>query len=129
MNIKNLRLFIENKNCTLLGAGPMSVNCVDAVCEIANEYMVPMMLIASRRQIDSEDMGGGYVNNWSTEEFSSYVRSKDKNGMVLLSRDHGGPWQNNLEIENNYDLKKAMSSAKESYLTDIKSGLKDVMGS
>ena len=124
MSIKNLSLFIESKNCTLLGAGPMSVNCVDAVCEIANEYMVPMMLIASRRQIDSEDMGGGYVNNWSTEEFSSYVRSKDKNSMVLLSRDHGGPWQNNLEIENNYDLKKAMSSAKESYLTDIKSGFK-----
>lgn len=124
MSLKNLNSFIENRNCTLLGAGPMSVNCVDAVCEIANEYMVPLMLIASRRQIDSEDMGGGYVNNWSTEEFSNYVRSKDKNEMVLLSRDHGGPWQNNLEIENNYDLKKAMKSAKDSYLTDIKSGFK-----
>tara|TARA_B100000900_G_C20540042_1_gene700046 strand:- start:577 stop:1497 length:921 start_codon:yes stop_codon:yes gene_type:complete len=42
--------------------------------------------------------------------------------MVILSRDHGGPWQNNLEIENNFDLKKAMESSKESYLTDIKSG-------
>ena len=124
MSLKNLISFIENKNCTLLGVGPMSINCVDAVCEIANEYLVPLMLIASRRQIDSKEMGGGYVNNWNTEEFSNYVRSKDKNDMVLLSRDHGGPWQNNLEIENKYDLEKAMSSAKNSYLTDLKSGFK-----
>ncbi len=124
MSLKKLNSFINNKNCTLLGVGPMSVNCVDAVCEIANEYLVPIMLIASRRQIDSKEMCGGYVNNWNTEEFSNYVRSKNMNGMVLLSRDHGGPWQNNLEIENKYDLKKAMSSAKESYLTDIKSGFK-----
>ena len=101
----------------------MSRNCIDATCEIANDFSVPLMLIASRRQIDSEQMGGGYVNNWSTEEFSKYVSSKDKNKMVLLARDHGGPWQNNIEIEKKYDLKKAMDSAK-SYSTDIKSGFK-----
>jgi tagatose-1,6-bisphosphate aldolase non-catalytic subunit AgaZ/GatZ len=124
MSLKNIKNFIENKNCTLLGAGPMSINCVDAVCEIANEYLIPMMLIASRRQVDSKELGGGYVNNWNTDEFSKYVKSRDKNNMVILSRDHGGPWQNNLEIENKYDLKKAMESAKNSYLADIKAGFK-----
>ncbi len=124
MSLKNIENFIENKNCTLLGAGPMSINCVDAVCEIANEYLIPMMLIASRRQVDSKELGGGYVNNWNTDEFSKYVKSRDKNNMVILSRDHGGPWQNNLEIENKYDLKKAMESAKNSYLADIKAGFK-----
>ena len=44
--------------------------------------------------------------------------------MVLLARDHGGPWQNNIEIEKKYDLNKAMDSAKKSYSTDIKSGFK-----
>jgi tagatose-1,6-bisphosphate aldolase non-catalytic subunit AgaZ/GatZ len=114
--------FIQNKNCTLLGVGPMSLNCVDMVIEIANEYSLPIMLIASRRQIDSDYMQGGYVNNWTTENFAKYVKSKDKKNMVILSRDHGGPWQNNLEIEKSLNLKKAMESAKHSYLTDIKSG-------
>jgi len=116
--------FIKKKNCTLLGVGPMSLNCVDAVCEIANEHLIPLMLIASRRQVDSNKMGGGYVNNWTTEEFAKYVKLNDKKDMVLLSRDHGGPWQNNLEIEKKFDLKQAMSSAKDSYLTDIQSGFK-----
>jgi len=124
MVYSQLNQFLKKKNCTLLGVGPMSLNCVDAVCEISNEYSIPLMLIASRRQVDSKKMGGGYVNNWNTEEFAKYVISKDKKDMVLLSRDHGGPWQNNIEIEEKFDLKQAMSSAKESYLADIKSGFK-----
>ena len=78
MSLNNLKEVLANKNCSLLGIGPMSTNCVDATCEIANEYSIPLMLIASRRQVDSKDMGGGYVNNWNTEEFSKYVKSKDK---------------------------------------------------
>ena len=66
--------FIKNKNCTLLGVGPMSLNCVDMVIEIANEYSIPIMLIARRRQVDSERMQGGYVNNWTTENFAQYVK-------------------------------------------------------
>ena len=85
------------RRCTLLGVGPMSVNCVDAAIELANENDVPLMLIASRRQIDSEDFGGGYVNNWSTHRFADYVIENDKKGKILLARDHGGPWQNESE--------------------------------
>ena len=68
--------------CTLLGVGPMSINCVDAAVELANEYATPLMLIASRRQIDSEQFKGGYVNNWTTSEFANYVRNKDKSGNI-----------------------------------------------
>ena len=57
----------------------MSKNCVDAAINLANEYKSPIILIASRRQIECEEFGGGYVNNWSTEKFSHYVKSKDKN--------------------------------------------------
>ena len=42
----------------------MSVNCVDASIEIADKNNIPLMLIASRRQVDAECFGGGYVNNW-----------------------------------------------------------------
>ena len=34
----------------------MSLNCVNAAIEISNEDNVPLMLIASRRQIDSETL-------------------------------------------------------------------------
>ena len=50
---------LSSKCCTLLGVGPMSINCVDAVIELGNENNIPLMLIASRRQIDSEYFGGG----------------------------------------------------------------------
>ena len=112
----------QGKNCTLLCIGPMSKNCVDATIELADQYKSPLMLIASRRQIDSEQFGGGYVENWSTKQFSDYVRSKDINKNIILARDHGGPWQNELEKNKNMNLKDAMQSAKDSYRADIDAG-------
>ena len=112
----------QGKNCTLLCIGPMSKNCVDATIELADHYKSPLMLIASRRQIDSEQFGGGYVENWSTKQFSDYVRSKDINKNIILARDHGGPWQNELEKSKNMNLKDAMQSAKDSYRADIDAG-------
>ena len=117
-----LETTMRSRRCTLLGVGPMSVNCVDASIEIANDNRIPLMLIASRRQIDSADFGGGYVNNWTTEEFSKYVIENDKRGYVLLARDHGGPWQNTIEKEKKLSLRQAMESAKKSYEADIRSG-------
>jgi tagatose-1,6-bisphosphate aldolase non-catalytic subunit AgaZ/GatZ len=100
----------------------MSVNCVDAAIELANDYSVPIMLIASRRQIDAEEFGGGYVNNWTTEAFANYVIDRDKKGKILLARDHGGPWQNTREQDKKLSLRRAMESAKSSYKADIDSG-------
>ena len=67
--IHNLFQKYKDKKVTHLGIGPMSKNCIDAAIEISNENDIPLMLIASRRQIDCKELGGGYVNNWSTEEF------------------------------------------------------------
>jgi len=119
---KRIENYRENKNCTLLGVGPMSKNCVDASIELADEYKTPLMLIASRRQVDSEQFGGGYVENWTTREFSNYVIEKDINKNIILARDHGGPWQNELEKRKKMSLKDAMQSAKDSYRADIDSG-------
>ena len=115
MNTFSLKNLIRTKKCTLLGVGPMSVNCVDAAIELSNFYNFPLFLIASRRQIDSEEFGGGYVNNWTTKEFSKYVTSRDKKNKIILSRDHGGPWQSTKEIEEEMTLKKAMESSKRSF--------------
>ena len=119
---QRLNTFLNKKRCTLLGVGPMSLNCVDAAIELANEYEAPLLLIASRRQIDSEEFGGGYVNNWTTQEFARYVIDNDQKGKILLARDHGGPWQSTKEVSENLSLRRAMDSAKLSYLRDLESG-------
>jgi tagatose-1,6-bisphosphate aldolase non-catalytic subunit AgaZ/GatZ len=119
---QRLESFLKKRRCTLLGVGPMSVNCVDAAIELANEHEVPLMLIASRRQIDSEEFGGGYVNNWTTENFARYVIEGDKKGKILLARDHGGPWQSTKEKDACLGLRRAMESAKSSYRADLEAG-------
>tara|TARA_B100001059_G_C17835419_1_gene587732 strand:+ start:1327 stop:2490 length:1164 start_codon:yes stop_codon:yes gene_type:complete len=123
MNVYDiLRNYRDGRNCTLLGIGPMSKNCVDATIELASQHKTPLMLIASRRQIDSEDFGGGYVENWTTMEFADYVKKNDIEQNVLLARDHGGPWQNELEKSKKMPLEDAMQSAKASYKADIDAG-------
>ena len=68
--------------------GPMSKNIVDIIIEYSNSFQLPFTFIPSRRQIENN---GGYVNNWTTKEFCSYV--KDKGKYIILERDHGGPDQ------------------------------------
>jgi hypothetical protein len=108
---------------TMLGAGPMSLRVTDAIIELANNYRRPIAMIPSRRQVDASHLGGGYVNNWSTEAFASYVRAKDTGGYILLSRDHSGPWQL-AKHRNNKPLshREAMDEVKESLEVDIESG-------
>lgn len=113
---------LRNDRCTHLGVGPMSKNCVDACIELTQEYEVPIMLIASRRQIECAELGGGYVNNWDTISFANYVRARDTKNLIILARDHGGPWQHPIEVEKYSDIDQAMESAKLSYLRDIEAG-------
>lgn len=64
--------------------GPMSKNIVDAIVEFCNKTNNNIALIPSRRQVEWD---GGYVNNWTTKEFSSYITT------LPLQRDHAGPGQ------------------------------------
>ena len=50
------KLILEsvNKRKTLLGVGPMSKNCTDVCIELSDSYDVPIMLLPSRRQVDSK---------------------------------------------------------------------------
>lgn len=67
--------------------GPMSKTIVDATIRYANTRKEECILIPSRRQVDWD---GGYVG-WTTEEFSTYVRSRST--YIRIERDHGGPGQ------------------------------------
>ncbi len=117
-----LKKLLAKRHCTLLAVGPMSKNCVDVTIELSNDLSIPIMMIASRRQVDAAEFGGGYVNNWSTEEFAKYVNDNDRRGKIVLARDHGGPWQNDLEKKEKMSLRQAMDSAKKSFAADIESG-------
>ncbi len=115
--------FVDTRR-TFLGAGPMSPISVLSVIELANHYKKPISLIPSRRQIEAKSLGGGYVNNWSTEEFVKFVRDRDSGNFVKLSRDHSGPWQLNALDSNGQLLtyEDAMNEVKESLLTDLSLG-------
>lgn len=108
--------------CTQLGIGPMSEACVLAAIDLATSLRIPIMVVASRRQIECEEQGGGYVHGWTTRTFAEYVRQRDPHGFVILCRDHGGPWQNNWEVEKKFSIRDAMESAKQSFLEDIQAG-------
>jgi hypothetical protein len=73
-----------------LFVGPMSKEIVDIVIDYAKERNT-LGLIPSRRQIE---YSGGYVNDWTTSEFSHYVKSRNSN--ICLVRDHGGPGQGSV---------------------------------
>lgn len=68
--------------------GPMSKNVVDAINEFTQETGKQIGLIPSRRQIEWD---GGYVNNWTTKEFSEYSTN------LILKRDHSGPGQGYID--------------------------------
>mgnify|MGYP006077299297 CR=1 FL=1 len=64
--------------------GPMSLNTVNVVAK----YPDKIGFIPSRRQIE---YNGGYVNNWTTKQFTEYI--KNINPLCVIERDHGGPAQ------------------------------------
>lgn len=84
------------------------------------------MFIASRNQIDADELGGGYVNGWNQKRFREDIRKiADQvgfDGLYYLCRDHGGPWQRDNERNAHLCEEEAMKLARQSYLADIKNG-------
>jgi len=72
--------------------GPMSKNIVDSIIKLSNDEKISFTLIPSRRQIE---YNGGYVNNWTTKEFSEYVYNNSQ--LIAIQRDHSGPGQGLLD--------------------------------
>ena len=107
----------------IVGIGPMSPNCAQAIYSWSHEQQMPLMLIASRRQIEAAPLGRGYVNDWTSESFCAYaqsVRASYSHSSVFICRDHGGPWQGYGEEKMPFE--QAMGRAKKSYESDILSG-------
>jgi hypothetical protein len=121
--LKKLQRLIDG-GVTLLGAGPMSKTTVNVVIDLSQKFDLPIAMIPSRRQIECDALGGGYVFNWTTEEFSDYVKFYDKKENVILARDHCGPWQSEkLGLDGlKPSLEAEMEEVKISLKSDISSG-------
>jgi hypothetical protein len=101
-----------------VGIGPMSPEIIDLVVDYANEKQRELMIIASRNQVECDALGGGYVT--TTELLSDRVRQRDKDGVVLVCRDHSGPFLR--KEEQNLSLNEAMDLTKQSIKADIECG-------
>lgn len=116
----------KNIKTTFLGIGPMSEVVIRATLELARDMEFPVMLIASRNQIDSDELGGGYVMGWNQKSFSEAVNriahEAGFDGLLYLCRDHGGPWQRDNEKNSKLPAEEAMRAAKASYLADLEAG-------
>lgn len=121
-----LKLQDQGRYSTLIGIGPMSSNLLKASFELARDEDFPLMFIASRNQVDKDELGGGYVNGWNQQTFAAAIKKvaadTDFTGLYYLCRDHGGPWQRDEERNAHLSVEKAMHLAKESYLADIEAG-------
>src|SRR3989338_2632822 len=90
------------KSISKLGIGPMSTEVIEWVFRYSEENSEPLMLIASKNQIDWDD---GYVNNWNTKQYSQYIgklRKKYPEARVYLCRDHCGSGFKNDGIDDVY---------------------------
>jgi D-tagatose-1,6-bisphosphate aldolase subunit GatZ/KbaZ len=111
---------------TLIGIGPMSGECIEAALAIAGQRHFPIMLIASRNQVDGDEFGHGYVCGFDQKRFVAETRRIASaigfDGLAYFCRDHGGPWQRDEERRAALDTGTAMALAKKSYLEDMESG-------
>jgi D-tagatose-1,6-bisphosphate aldolase subunit GatZ/KbaZ len=116
----------QGEKFTLLGIGPMSMRLIRGVVELAKERDFPVMLIASRNQVDSDEFGHGYVRGWDQDRFVADVQSViDEygfDGLLYLCRDHGGPWQRDEERRAKLPVEEAMDIGVRSYIHDMESG-------
>jgi fructose/tagatose bisphosphate aldolase len=100
-----------------LGLGPMSKDIVNLCLEYSKIHDYPIMLIASRNQVDFDS---GYA--FTTESFVEYVNNNNfyDPERVLICRDHCGPYFSDLD--KNLSLNDAVDRCLKTIETDVKSG-------
>jgi len=116
----------QGEKFTMLGIGPMSKPLLKATLELAKEKDFPIMLIASRNQVDSDEFGHGYVRGWDQDRFIADVKEVQEeigfDGLCYICRDHGGPWQRDEERKAKLSVDEAMEKCIRSYKHDILAG-------
>ena len=102
---------IQNKNAIEIALGPMSREVVEATFEYSHFHRAPLMLIASKNQVD---YAGGYVHGWTTKTYMDFVKQMKvqyPNAKVKICRDHCGPGFNGKD-----DIEDVYATIKEDIL-------------
>ena len=91
------------------GFGPMSTEIIESVYQYSHQHKTDLMLIASKNQIDYD---GGYVNNWTTEEYVQYLaqmQNKYPQSDIMICRDHCGPGFKKQDNDSLYDTNRTIA--------------------
>jgi hypothetical protein len=102
-----------------LGFGPMSREIIAALAQWTIERDYPIMLIASRSQVDSALVGGGYVMN--TAALGQMVESL-KAPKLIMCRDHCGPYLSKGDAGKT--LLEAVDRCKTTIESDLRAGFR-----
>jgi hypothetical protein len=102
-----------------LAVGLTSLEMLKAVAEYTKRTSRPLMLIASRNQVECADLGGGYVDGLTPGRVVAQLKSCGAQN-ILLCRDHGGPYLRDGEGSLHPD--EAMERAAASLRADVDAG-------
>jgi hypothetical protein len=97
-----------------LGFGPMSLIINRALAEYASSKQRPLMIIASRNQVDADS---GYV--MQTQALADQMAPL-RSDYLMLCRDHCGPYF--LDSERQLNIKQAVNATKKTIQADIEAG-------
>jgi len=97
-----------------LGCGPMSVRINDILARYARDRQKPLMIIASRNQVDADS---GYV--MTTKQLAEQIAPL-RSEYLWLCRDHCGPYF--LDAEKGLPLRQVVEATKKTIANDIENG-------
>ena len=100
-----------------LGVGPMSPEVVDICLEYSKVHNFPIMIIASRNQVDATS---GY--SFTTEKLVNFIKSSTyySPDRILICRDHCGPYYG--DVDNGLSVEDALKKCINTIEYDIKNG-------
>jgi fructose/tagatose bisphosphate aldolase len=100
-----------------LGVGPMSSEIVNLCLEYSKVHNFPMMIIASRNQVDAYS---GYA--FKTTDLVSFVKNNENydSSRILICRDHCGPYFS--DADKDLKLQKALDRCLETVKADVSAG-------
>jgi fructose/tagatose bisphosphate aldolase len=100
-----------------LGVGPMSPEVVDICLEYSKLHNFPIMIIASRNQVDVDT---GY--SFTTDKLVEFIKDNSNYdpARILICRDHCGPYYG--DIDNGLSIDDALKNCINTIESDIKNG-------
>jgi tagatose-1,6-bisphosphate aldolase non-catalytic subunit AgaZ/GatZ len=103
----------------------MSPAVVNGALRAAANADAPVVFVASRNQVESDELGGGYVAGWDQARLGAFVRTAALRWPTVqyyIERDHGGPWQRDDEYRARLPWAQARERALRSLERDLKAG-------